>query len=352
MAVEINLNNVQAQSVVISANETAVNDGIYHVVANATFTDPTPVEGKGFKVFVRNGTATIGGTAYVAGSYVLRVYHSGAWLNKNLDPASISSGITIGTTAITGGTDGRVLFQAGGVVQQDSLLFWDNTNKRLGVGATPSSSVRLDVRAQGALSTDIVQRWRNSADSADLAYIAGNGWFEIGNVSGLIYGGVVNGVAELSGTTSARLRGFSTDDRSIFISSSNIWIRHEEVKHQIGGSSVLWKSKYNGNNSVFELIESTKQSNILVVGNGTGLVSNPTYADAFQMYSADIVAGNAAPHFRTENGSIIKLYQETTGVAAATLVSGGGTTLTDTDTFDGYTLKQIVKALRNNGLLA
>jgi hypothetical protein len=39
-------------------------------------------------------------------------------------------------------------------------------------------------------------------------------------------------------------------------------------------------------------------------------------------------------------------------VAAATLVGGGGTTLTDTDTFDGYTLKQIVKALRNIGALA
>jgi hypothetical protein len=74
--------------------------------------------------------------------------------------------------------------------------------------------------------------------------------------------------------------------------------------------------------------------------------------DAFQVYSADITAGNAAPHFRTENGNIVKLYQETTGVASATLVGGGGTALTATDTFDGYTLQQIVKSLRNTGLLA
>lgn len=46
------------------------------------------------------------------------------------------------------------------------------------------------------------------------------------------------------------------------------------------------------------------------------------------------------------------VVQPTTGVAAATLVGGGGTTLTDTDTFDGYTLKQVVKALRTIGLLA
>jgi len=89
--------------------------------------------------------------------------------------ATISSGITIGTTPITSGTDGRVLFQAGGVIQQDSTLFWDNTNKRLGVGATPSSSVRLDIRSQGALSTDIALRVRNSADTANILTVNGVG---------------------------------------------------------------------------------------------------------------------------------------------------------------------------------
>ena len=83
--------------------------------------------------------------------------------------------------------------------------------------------------------------------------------------------------------------------------------------------------------------------------NGTAPTASIT--DGFKQYSADIVAGNAAPHFRTENGGIVKLYQETTAVTAATLVSNLGTPLTDTDTFDGYTLKQIVKALRNQGLL-
>lgn len=46
------------------------------------------------------------------------------------------------------------------------------------------------------------------------------------------------------------------------------------------------------------------------------------------------------------------IAQPTTSVASATLSSGGGTTITDTDTFDGYTIKQVVKALRNLGVLA
>jgi hypothetical protein len=46
------------------------------------------------------------------------------------------------------------------------------------------------------------------------------------------------------------------------------------------------------------------------------------------------------------------IVQPTTGVAAATRVGGGGTTVTDSDTFDGYTIAQLVKALRNMGALA
>jgi hypothetical protein len=46
------------------------------------------------------------------------------------------------------------------------------------------------------------------------------------------------------------------------------------------------------------------------------------------------------------------IIQPTTAVGAATRVGGGGAALTDTDTFDGYTLAQMAKALRNIGLLA
>jgi hypothetical protein len=84
--------------------------------------------------------------------------------------------------------------------------------------------------------------------------------------------------------------------------------------------------------------------------NGTNPSASTT--DAFRMYSADVVAGNAAAHFRTENGAVIKLYQETTSVGNAIFSAGGGTGVLDDSTFDGYTLRQIVKALRNQGILA
>lgn len=46
------------------------------------------------------------------------------------------------------------------------------------------------------------------------------------------------------------------------------------------------------------------------------------------------------------------IVQPTTAVTAATFVAGAGTAVNDASTFDGYTLKQVVKALRNIGLLA
>ena len=46
------------------------------------------------------------------------------------------------------------------------------------------------------------------------------------------------------------------------------------------------------------------------------------------------------------------IVQPTTAVASAARVGGGGTTVTDTDTFGGYTIAQVVQALRNTGILA
>lgn len=60
---------------------------------------------------------------------------------------TISTGITIGSTAITSGTVGRILFEgAGNVVQESSSLFWDATNNRLGIG-TSSPARTLDVQS-------------------------------------------------------------------------------------------------------------------------------------------------------------------------------------------------------------
>lgn len=91
-------------------------------------------------------------------------------------------------------------------------------------------------------------------------------------------------------------------------------------------------------------------TNTLTIHNGTAPAVN--IADGVQVYGADVAAGNTALFVRTENGAILKLYQETNAVGSATRVAGLGVAIMDVDTFDGYTIAQVVKALRNQGILA
>jgi len=58
---------------------------------------------------------------------------------------TIATGLTVGTTPITSGTVGRVLFEGtGNVLQESANLFWNSTNNRLGVNtSTPASALQV-----------------------------------------------------------------------------------------------------------------------------------------------------------------------------------------------------------------
>ena len=353
--------------------------------------------------------------------------------------AAGGGGLTVGTTAIASGTNGRVLFQAAGVLQQDASFFWDNTNKRLGVGATPSTSVRLDVRAQGALSTDIAFRVRNSADTADIISVNGDGsqsWndplnnafttirsntstlIQWGNTNFLnigighshtmtatnLYNILIGGNSTISSGTNEAIKigtfGVSTGVGSINIGYSGrvngqytIKIGRHVGASSFGGSNSIHLGRTVSGNDVLpddvfmtyfnsQLSSTLTRSNgsfgllgqgAYILANGTGANGLTTFmgnggntlvvrnhasipstniVDTFQMYSNDIVAGNAAPHIRTENGNVIKIYRETTAIAAAAFVANTSLIFNDSATYGGYTMGQVVAALKAQGLLA
>lgn len=130
--------------VVVSGSLTAVLNTYYINVASATYTDPSPVEGKGFIVFVRNGTATVGGTGYsTAGTIVHRVYHSGSWSKYvYYDVAQLDTtyqGLDAGLTDIAGlaVTDGNIIVGDGAnwVAESDATA---RTSLGLGTGDSPT----------------------------------------------------------------------------------------------------------------------------------------------------------------------------------------------------------------------
>lgn len=116
-----------------------------------------------------------------------------------------------------------------------------------------------------------------------------------------------------------------------------------DIKSQ-GSSSAELALRVRNNADTQNILEVRGDGNVALENGRLLLGSDVT------LYVSD-ETGNAAPHFRTGAGADIKLYQETEGVEEALFTSKDGTPLTDTDTFDGYTLRQIVKALRNQGLL-
>jgi nitrogen fixation protein len=156
---------------------------------------------------------------------------------------TVGGGITVGTTAVTSGTIGRVFFQgSGNVVQQSASLFWDNTNSRLGIGATPSTTVRLDVRAQGALSTDIAFRVRNSADTANVLNVRGDGNSIFSNnigTAGLFFRTDANGFS-LTNSSSGYQQGTGINvvgTRFQIIGSNNALF---EFSQSFGADGDLW----------------------------------------------------------------------------------------------------------------
>ena len=93
--------------------------------------------------------------------------------NKNGIIATLDD---IPSNPITGtGTINRISkFTSSGVVG-DSQIYDNGTNVGIGTTLTTPPQARLDVRAQGALSTDIAFRVRNSTDTANLLSLNGLG---------------------------------------------------------------------------------------------------------------------------------------------------------------------------------
>jgi hypothetical protein len=201
--------------------------------------------------------------------------------------------------------------------------FWDNTNKRLGIGATPDTATRLDVRAQGALSTDLAFRVRNSANTLDIIKVQGNNEVNVRhNLSLGLYN--AGSTRKLYMVRDAETFGIDLD----WTGASTTGVRI--VNNGSGTNIALSVNSFNGTSN-FAI--SIANGDISMAGAaGTKIGVSTTQKIGFW---------NATP-----------IVQPTTAVAAATFVVGVGTAVTDASTFDGYTLSKVVKALRNMGILA
>lgn len=173
-----------------------------------------------------------------------------------------------GTGTLTTFTAGSVVFAgASGIYAQDqSNFFWDDTNNRLGIGTTgPNAALE---------SLAVTEQLRLSYDATHYAS------FTVSSAGALTVAPLAGQNYNLSLSTTG---DFAINTNQLYVDTSvaNIGI----------GTSAFGASMVGG----------------VAVKNGTAPTGNVT--DVFQFYAADQTAGNAAPHFRTETGDVVKLYK-------------------------------------------
>jgi hypothetical protein len=164
--------------------------------------------------------------------------------------ASGGSGLTVGTTGITSGTIGRVLFEGtGNVLQQSANLFWDNTNGRLGIGtSTPAHS--FEVRNTTGGSSTPTLSLATSTYSSQI--IAGNSTypFASGANSLNIYHAVAGTIAFYNGSASPTLRMSILSDGKTIIGSATTASKIFEVNNQINGGGIGLNSTAGANTQI------------------------------------------------------------------------------------------------------
>jgi hypothetical protein len=127
-------------NIVNVTNSASIDPGLYDL-SEFTNTSLNP--------FVRSSNLS----SYVPNSRILTI--NGLAQDLSTDRSwTISTGLTVGTTPISSGTIGRVLFQGtGNVLQQSANLFWDDANLRLGINGAPTSPLEIFYNPTGISNT-------------------------------------------------------------------------------------------------------------------------------------------------------------------------------------------------------
>ncbi len=260
--------------------------------------------------------------------------------------AAGSSGISIGDT-IGSGTAGSVLFLgAANVLEQDNAyLNYNSTTKRLAIGLGSASGM-THIKTQNATDVGLIVQgttsqtgnlteWRDVSNNV-LANVEYNGRGYFNNLQIESKGLCIRAVGGNGLCTSGG--GFL-----IFKSSGVLTLSDASDSSfdrlQLGGTTSSFPAiKRNGAGIDIRLADDTGYAD-LAIGN---LVSNT--GSGIQLATAasqKIAFWGANP-----------IVQPTTAITAATYASVSGSFVKASDTFDGYSIGQVVKALRNEGLLA
>lgn len=282
---------------------------------------------------IKHHTVTTAGAFTVPSS---EDFTDGSWTIRDLAKSEIG----------VNENDGTAFIRIGAAIKE----LQTGAGSNLGSNDLTSSDPARVFTLNGNLASDTLEVKRGDNARTHLL-VAGSGLARMGHSSSATPYVLVNPGA----TISARLQAsnsqyidFGTLGMRIAAASGSIIIAGTGTM-RIGADSAIcyWKDGNMVQGTVISKTFTGTNSGVKEIGTAP---SNNQTGFAYH-YVNDDVSGEAFNEFRNDNGDIIKLYKETNAVAAATQVINLGGNITDTSTFGGYTVAQIVGALQAQGLL-
>jgi hypothetical protein len=212
---------------------------------------------------------------------------------------------------INTGTQGLdIIASSGNIRTRTTSTYTLLSGNFFGIGRTPGA--RLDVQAQGALSSDLAFRVRNSADTATIMYVngLGNSFFRSSQINadyltiGVDSGGSIRDAFKFSSYIQNLNNRTWTFDAGTNGNNEGLKIYNDLTGNDQGILSIRQNNLLIGYDTVIPTISDRRT---VVLFNGVAPTTSMT--DSVKFYSADAngTAGAASPHFRTEDGSIIWL---------------------------------------------
>jgi len=235
-----------------------------------------------------------------------------------------AGGLTTNSLNDTALTTGSVLFSgASGLVTQDNTnLFWDNTNKYLGIGNTGGPTAPLDIH--NATIGQFIQLNATSTNNSNIAFLnGGTGKWRIGNVYnagannfniyniGLAANALSFNATNSNATFAANVSAVSFDGTA---TDGNYFLRNEDIEFRNHATSDSFRlvsrttstiayiyfgptgTAYFGySGSQFVINDKTYINGNLLVGSSTAVGSNKLEITGTSYFSTNLGVGNSAP---------------------------------------------------------